>query len=141
MFDLLWVLNFIRAQCNFENKSAQIFNFRSRTADSNIILKIKELDLLWLPNLIALWIYFIFGTKFPWNGGIDTWFNIECVFLTIILIFLLGGYCLSLLISWWLLVVTAHYWWLLFVTVCYCSFPLLVWVNTLSLDGDISKVV
>ena len=32
-------------------------------------------------NFIALGIYFIFGTKFSWNEGIDTCFNVECVLL------------------------------------------------------------
>ena len=30
---------------------------------------------------LVLGIYFIFGTKFSWNGGIDTCFNIACVLL------------------------------------------------------------
>ena len=34
---------------------------------SNIIFKINELDLLWVPIFIALGIYFIFGTTFSWN--------------------------------------------------------------------------
>ena len=34
---------------------------------SNIIFKINELDLLWMPIFIALGIYFIFGTTFFWN--------------------------------------------------------------------------
>ena len=42
---------------------------------------INKLDLLWLPNFIALEIYFIFGTTFSWNEGIDTCFNVECVLL------------------------------------------------------------
>ena len=32
---------------------------------------INELDLLWVPNFIALGIYFLFETKFSWNEGID----------------------------------------------------------------------
>ena len=32
-------------------------------------------------NFIALGIYFIFGTKFSWNEGIDTCFNVEYVLL------------------------------------------------------------
>ena len=34
-----------------------------------------------MPNLIALVIYFISETKFFWNEGIDTCFNVECVLL------------------------------------------------------------
>ena len=32
-------------------------------------------------NFIAFEVYFIFGTKFFWNEGIDTCFNVECVLL------------------------------------------------------------
>ena len=42
---------------------------------------INKLDLLWLPNFIALEIYFIFGTKFTWNEGIDTCLNGGCMLL------------------------------------------------------------
>ena len=66
---------------------------------------IKEHDLLWVPNFIALGIYFLFRTKFSWNEGIDTCFNVECVLLGRNLDFL-GGY----------LVVIARYWWLLLVS-------------------------
>ena len=62
---------------------------------------INELDLLWLPSLIALGIYFIFGTNFFWNEGIDTCFNVEYVLLGRNFD-LLGGY-------WWLLLVTGGY--------------------------------
>ena len=60
-------------------------------------------------NFIALGIYFIFGTKFSWNEGIDTCFNVEYVLLGRNFDFL-GGY----------LVVTARY---LVVTTGYCSLP------------------
>ena len=70
---------------------------------------INELELLWVPNFTVLGIYFIFGTKFSWNEGIDTCFNFECVLLSRNFDFL-GG-CL---------VVTARY---LVVTTCYCSLP------------------
>ena len=53
-----------------------VLNFESRSAISNIFM-INELDLLWLANFIALGIYFIFGTKFSGNEGIDTWFDVE----------------------------------------------------------------
>ena len=85
-----------------------------------------------MPNFIALAIYFLFGTKFSWNEGIDICFNVECVILDHNFDFiggylvvtarylvvttgycsLLGGYC-SLLV---ILIVTAYYY----------SFPLLV---------------
>ena len=42
---------------------------------------INELDLLWVPNFIALGIYFNFRTKFSWNEEIDTCFNVEYVLL------------------------------------------------------------
>ena len=42
---------------------------------------INELDLLLLPNFIALGTNFISGTRFSWNGGIDNCFNVECVLL------------------------------------------------------------
>ena len=83
---------------------------------------IKEHDLLWVPNFIALGIYFLFRTKFSWNEGIDTCFNVECVLLGRNLNFLGGylvvtaryvvdttGYCS-------LLLVIARYWWLLLVS-------------------------
>ena len=84
---------------------------------------INELDLLWLPNFIALGIYFIFGTTFSWNEGILLLGrNFD----------FLGGY---LVVTAHYLVVTARYWWLLLVTARYCSFPLLVWtVFTVSLE-------
>ena len=62
-----------------------------------------------MPNFIALGIYFVFGTKFPWNERIDTCFNVECVLLGRKFDFL-GGY----------LGVTARY---LVVTTGYCSLP------------------
>ena len=76
---------------------------------------INELDLLWLPNFIALGIYFIFATKFSWNEGIDTCFNVACVLLGRTFDFLGGywslpsDYCLLLLVTWCLLVVNARY--------------------------------
>ena len=124
-----------QTNCNFEVKSAQAFHFGSRSAVSNIIFMINELDLLWVPNFIALGIYFIFGTKFSWNEGIDTCFNVECVLLGCNFDFC-GGY----------LVVSAHYvevtagcsllpggyWWLLLVTGGYCS---LLLVPTFSMNA------
>ena len=67
---------------------------------------INELRLLWLPNFIALVIYFLFGTKFSWTEETDTCFNVECVLLGRNFDFL-GGY----------FVVTARY---LMVTTGYC---------------------
>ena len=80
---------------------------------------INELDLLWVPNFIALGIHFIFGTKFFWNEGIDTCFNVECVLLDRNFDFL-AGY----------LVVTARY---LVVSCGYCS---LLFVPTFSVSGS-----
>ena len=67
-----------------------------------------------MPNFIVLGIYFIFGTKFFWNEGIYTCFNVEFVLLGRNIDFL-GGY-------WWLLLVTVGY----CPTARSCSFPLLV---------------
>ena len=75
---------------------------------------------------LALGIYFIFGTKFSWNGGIDTCFNIECVLLGRNFD-LLGGYLVG---TCYLVVTTGYcslsggYWWLLLVTGGYCSLTL-----------------
>ena len=63
----------------------------------NIIFKINKLELLWVPNFIALGIYFIFGTKFFWNVGLILVLMSNMCYLVVILIFL------------WFLVVTAHY--------------------------------
>ena len=62
-------------------------------------------------NFIALGIYFIFRTKFSWNEGIDTCFNVECVLLVRNFDYF-GGY---LVVTVRYLVVTARYWWLLLV--------------------------
>ena len=69
---------------------------------------INKLDLFKEPHFKALGIYLIFGTKFSWNEGIDTCFNVECVLLGRNFDFL-GGYCLLLVVTWWLLVATARY--------------------------------
>ena len=96
---------------------------------------INELKLLWVPNLIALGIYFIFGTKFSWNERIDTWFNVEWVLLGRNFGFL-GSY---LIVTARYLVVTACY---LMVTGCYCSllvitarYRSLLLVPTFSMNG------
>ena len=52
---------------------------------------INELDLLQLPNFIALGLYFIFGTKFSWNEGTHTCFTVGFVLLGRNFDFL-GGY-------------------------------------------------
>ena len=78
---------------------------------------INESDLLWVPNFIALGIYFNFGIKFSWNEEIDTCFNVECVLLDRNFDFC-GG---SLVVTSRYLVVTACY---LVVTGGYCSLPL-----------------
>ena len=86
---------------------------------------INELDLFWLANFMVMEIYFIFGTKFSWNEGIDTCFNIECVLLGRNFDFLVVTWWL-LLVTWWLLAVTARYSRLLLVNARYYSFPFLV---------------
>ena len=100
-----------QAHCNFETKSSQVFNLEWISAISNTIFMINEPGLFWVSNLIALGIYFVFGTKFSWNERIDTHFNVEYVLLGRNFDFL-GGY----------LVVSARY---LVVTAGYCSLPLL----------------
>ena len=111
-----WVPNFIKIGhiAILETKTAQVFNCRSRFAISNVIFMIDKLGLLWLPDFLALGIYFSFGTRFSWNEGIDTCFNVECVLLGRNFDFL-GGYCSLpsgyyplLFVTWWLLVVTAR---------------------------------
>ena len=97
--------------------------------NSHIIFMIKKPHLLWVPNIITLGIYFLFGTKFSWNEEIDTSFNVESVLL---------GSNFNFLDSY--LVVTARYpaittgycslpggyWLLLVVTARYRLFPVLV---------------
>ena len=70
---------------------------------------INELHLLWVPNFIALGIYFLFGTKFSWKEETYTCFNVECVLL---------GWNFDFLGSY--LVVIARY---LMVAAGYCSLP------------------
>ena len=78
-----------------------------------------------MPNFIALGIYFIFGTKFSWNEGIDTCFNVENLLLSRNFDFF-GGY---LVVTARYLVVTARY---LVVTGGYCS---LLFGPTFSMNG------
>ena len=127
MFDLFQSKN--RGHCNFEAKSAEVFNFGSRFTISNIIFMINELDLLSMPNLIALEIYFIFGTKSSWNERIGTCLIVECVLLGRNFDFL-GGY---LVVATLYLVVTAGYCSLLVVTARYC---LLLLVPTFSMNVE-----
>ena len=114
---MFWAPHFIKIKhIAILRPKLQIFNFRSRSAISNIIFMINELDLLWVPNFIALGIYFIFGTKFSWNEGIDTCFNVECVLLGRNFDFLGGCLVVTacyLVVTWWILVLTARYGWLL----------------------------
>ena len=63
---------------------------------SNILFTINKLDLLWVPNFIALRIYFIFGTKFSWNEGL---------ILVLMTCVLLGRKFDFLMVTWWLLLV------------------------------------
>ena len=60
----------------------------------HIIFMINELHLLWVPNFIAIGIYFLFGTKFSWNEETDTCFNVECMLLGRNYDFL-GGYLVA----------------------------------------------
>ena len=86
-------------------------------------------DFIKIVHILSIGIYFIFGTKFSWNEGINTCFNVECVLLGRNFDFL-GGY---LMVTACYLVITAGYcsllggyWWLLLVTAHYCSIPILV---------------
>ena len=90
------------------------------TAASEGHIFIYELDLLWVPNFIALWIYFFFGTKSSWNEGIYTCFNLECVLLDRNFDFLGDYFSLP-----------NGYYWLLLVTGGYCS---LLLVPTFSMN-------
>ena len=107
----------------------------TKQVEEKLQIMINELDLSRMPNFIALGINFIFETKFSWNEGIDTCFDVKCVLLGRNFNFLGGycslpsGYCLLLLVTWWLLVVIPRYWWLLLVTAHYWSFPLLVYTS------------
>ena len=83
------------------------------TSDQDPQFKINKRDLF-----SPLGIYFIFGTKFSWNEGNDTCFNVECVLLHHNFHFF-GGY---LVVTARYLVVTARY---LVVTVRYRSVLLL----------------
>ena len=65
---------------------------------SNIIYKINELDLLWVPNFISLEVTFIFWTKFSWNEEIDTFLMLNVCYLVVAFIFLA--------VTLWLLLVT-----------------------------------
>ena len=58
-----------------------------------------------MPNIKALGIYFIFGTKFSWNEGVDTCFSVKCVLFGRNFDFL-GGY---VVVTACYLVVTARY--------------------------------
>ena len=121
MFSLFWVPNFMKlATSNFETKSAQVFNFGSRSAILNIIFMINVLKLFWVPNFIALGVYFIFRTKFTWNETIGICFNVEYVLLDRNFDFV-GGYC-----TW--LAVTARY-------------RLLLFVPTFSMNGQSTRFV
>ena len=79
------------------------------TSEGRIIFIINKLNLLLMPNFLALAIYFTFQTKSFWNKGIDTCFNnIVCMLLDSNFDFH-GGYCWLLLVTKWLLFVTAGY--------------------------------
>ena len=80
---------------------------------SNIRFKINELDLLWVPNFLALEIYFIFGTTFFWNDRLILVLMSNVCYLVVILIILVVT-CWLLLVTYWLLFVT---WWLLLVPI------------------------
>ena len=86
-------------------------------------------------NFIALGIYFIFGTKFFWNVGIDTCINVEYVLLGRNFDYF-GGYLVVtasyLMVTARYLVVTSGYCLLMVVTVRYQS---LLLVPTFSMNA------
>ena len=84
-------------------------------------LFINKLDLLWMPNLVGLGMYFLFGTKFSWNEGIDICFHVEYVLLSRNFDFL-DGY-LVVTARYLVLTVTACY---LVITTCYSSLLLVL---------------
>ena len=47
-----------------------------------------------MPNVIAIGIYFLFGTTFSWNEETDTCFNVECALFCCNFDFL-GGYLVA----------------------------------------------
>ena len=86
--------------------------------------------MLRLLNFIALGTCFSIGTRFSWNEGIDTCFNVKCVlhgrnfdffcgYLVVTARYLVvtAPYC-SLLGGYWLLLVTGGYYSLPLVTAC-----------------------
>ena len=103
---------------NFETKSGQVFNFRSRSAISSIIFMINKLDLLWVPNFIALGIYIFLDQIFlEWRDWYILVLMSNMCYLVIILV-LFGGYAV---ITAYSLVVTARCCLLLLVTARYRS--------------------
>ena len=56
---------------------------------------INKLDLLWVPNFIALGTHFLIGTKFSWKEGIDIVLISNVCYLVVVVIFLV--------VTWWLL--------------------------------------
>ena len=99
----LWLLVFQNSY------SAECWWAAASEGYSSYHIYINKLDLRWVPNFIALGIYFFFETKFSENEGTDTCFNVECVLLGRNFDFL-GSY----------FVVTARY---IVVTTGYCSLP------------------
>ena len=83
----------------------------------HIIFMINKLHLLWVSSSIALGIYFLFGTKFSWNEGTDTCFNVEKV--------LLGRNFIFLIVTARYLVITTGYCSLLVVTARHRPLPLI----------------
>ena len=84
MFNLFWVANFIKTgHIAILRPNLAMFLISGQDPQQFQIshLWLKKLDLLWLPNFIALGLHFIFETKFFCNEEIDTSFNVECVLL------------------------------------------------------------
>ena len=96
------------------------YNFGSRSAISNIFM-INELDLLLVPNSIALGYISFLGPEFPRMRGLIHVLMSNVCYLALILIFLVVtcSYCSLSIGHCWLLLVT---WWV--ITGGYCSLPL-----------------
>ena len=120
---------------------SRILQYHIYNIELNIIFKINELDLLWVLNFIALGIYFTFRTKFFWNEGTDTCFNVECVLFGRNSDYF-GSYFVVttryLVVTARYLMVTGGYRSLLVVTANYRSFPLLVWTSIFLIFSDLS---
>ena len=82
-----------RAHCNFANKFAPVFNIESKYGISNTIFMNNKIDLLWVPNFIALGPNF-FGMLVLMSNV--CYLKVILIFLVVIARYLVftGSYCL-----------------------------------------------